>query len=741
MKSNDIIFKTNHIPAMQSGAYQLSAGLQVMAKDAILEKDILYTQEFDVAGNRFNLNPLDIQTIFPAPESTGDHSNTLPHISLKRSTIPWEWDAYTNGVKLDQAKKEVPWLCLLVLAEDDGVGGILTQKELNDAFYDKEHTLWKELIARGWIAVNQPSDTTAIILSPSSRLDQTLSAGYIVQKDEIETFLNKKRSVQVRKLKEVNKVDHPNLVYWKSVSMEAFEKPEDQFSYVDIDSILLDKVIPLNSELTHLTHVRETVLPDETQTDHIFVIGNRLPTPGEKCTVHLISLEGRYNEDGKFIYKGDNTEPIPASAPKLIRLVTLKHWDFYCVDQKKNLIESLKELNTTTQGDASHTLQLPNDGVTNTTVKSYLEQGFVPLPHSLREGSQSVSWMRGPLINSFDKQGLIDTEIDHKVTEGLVTCADELTLFEPELNMLNVAYSSAWELGRMLLLNESDLAQEMFQWKRQKQQELHKAEQLIVKPHLPFHDQTDPPMGIPEKLGEWLDQLRLLEHIPFNYLISDERLLPKESLRFFQLDERWIEALLDGVFSIGRVPYGDQFKEKANAIPNLTGILIRSDVVSNWPDILIDGYSVKPDSTNLDGNLEDNQLRLLRIERLTEDILFCIFDGKVVTVDIHLKPETVHFGYNRPANHDINPVCHDYFKDLRDLDGTEAQKGHEPIPVAIAWKNKAKTAKEANRVIDVLAQGTNFKDAQIDPPNGYPNAAEFALQMIEGVPKVRFITS
>src|SRR5262245_19805440 len=57
---------------------------------------------------------------------------------------------------------------------------------------------------------------------------------------------------------------------------------------------------------------------------------------------------------------------------------------------------------------------------------------------------------------------------------------------------------------------------------------------------------------LPELLSRWLGRLRLLKGVPFNYLIPDEGMLPPESIRFFYLDMNWVDALLDGAFSIGR---------------------------------------------------------------------------------------------------------------------------------------------------------------------------------------------
>ena len=49
----------------------------------------------------------------------------------------------------------------------------------------------------------------------------------------------------------------------------------------------------------------------------------------------------------------------------------------------------------------------------------------------------------------------------------------------------------------------------------------------------------------------WLTRLRLLEGVPFSYIVSSEEMLPNESIRFFHMDRNWLDALVDGALSTG----------------------------------------------------------------------------------------------------------------------------------------------------------------------------------------------
>src|SRR3954447_18760906 len=61
-------------------------------------------------------------------------------------------------------------------------------------------------------------------------------------------------------------------------------------------------------------------------------------------------------------------------------------------------------------------------------------------------------------------------------------------------------------------------------------------------------DQAPP---FPDSAGRWLARLCLLGGLPFDHLVPDARMLPPESMRFFFVDQNWLDALVDGALSIG----------------------------------------------------------------------------------------------------------------------------------------------------------------------------------------------
>jgi hypothetical protein len=118
-----------------------------------------------------------------------------------------------------------------------------------------------------------------------------------------------------------------------------------------------------------------------------------------------------------------------------------------------------------------------------------------------------------------------------------------------------------------------------------------------------------------QAVAKWLANLSLLYPVPFSYLVPDQRMLPVESIRFFYLDQNWMEALTAGALSLAihssndvalqaaMLPQLNQavaqqqqmlYQTRADALPaagangvNVSGMLIRSQLVSGWPKLVI----------------------------------------------------------------------------------------------------------------------------------------------------------
>lgn len=264
-------------------------------------------------------------------------------------------------------------------------------------------------------------------------------------------------------------------------------------------------------------------------------------------------------------------------------------------------------------------------------IKELLDVGFVPLPHFMRRGSRVVSLYRSPFL---------PTVCDAGQNFKAIHYPDELYRFFGFAQMLDATYAAAWELGRMLTLENEQVATTIYKWKRQYILEGKSVIQLD-----PFGI-INPPSNILNKsafertIKPWIKELMEFKNIPFGYLVPYEDMLPPESMRFFNVDKSWQAALLDGVLSVGRIfdTEGEDTRKlnwsrfKVKSEKNLgSGVLIRSRVISDYPDIIV---------------IANDTIRPKYMRRLSDDILLSYFEVPVKKMEIFLKAMGMRFGLN-----------------------------------------------------------------------------------------------
>jgi len=266
--------------------------------------------------------------------------------------------------------------------------------------------------------------------------------------------------VTLKTLKDINSY----LAKFTNFTLESGQHEDDKVIIIDVKKELLEKILPTKEDLTYLAHVRQgtdeqgNLIGDELDV----IICNRLPQKGGRSIVHLVSLEGRYNNNG-FDFQG-------AGDHDKIRLVSLKSWSFSCIDEKQSFQGLLTNLNR-----EPSTLRLPQ--VANPEAEKYLSMGYVPLPHFLRQGGKTFSWYHSPLITGNNPNNNITLPI---------RTADELIIYNPDNGMFDVSYSAAWELGRLLTLQSKNLSVSLYNWKRAHRQSLQNLET-----HLPVYNQPN----------------------------------------------------------------------------------------------------------------------------------------------------------------------------------------------------------------------------------------------------------
>jgi len=243
---------------------------------------------------------------------------------------------------------------------------------------------------------------------------------------------------------------------------------------------------------------------------------------------------------------------------------------------------------------------------------------------------------------------------------------------------------------------------------------------------------------LPDGVRDWLASLRLLEGVPFQHLVVDDRLLPPESIRFFYLDRNWTDAMVAGALSVGAITTADRAQlqalyptirdeidraERQVRVPGnevavdgtadvVTGLLIRSRAVSGWPGMHIRAYRVEvPD----DGADDDaNRLHLMRLERLAPAVLLALFDGVPAVVHIEEPRSGLQFGFELTEPPPVGAVAYDL--PLR-TPGTGTETG-ATVPVPFR--------RNAPGVVDLA----DLQQRILSAVGGNGSGAEFALEAL-----------
>jgi hypothetical protein len=255
-----------------------------------------------------------------------------------------------------------------------------------------------------------------------------------------------------------------------------------------------------------------------------------------------------------------------------------------------------------------------------------------------------------------------------------------------------------------------------------------------------------PPGGVvPAQIVRFLAQLRLLEGVPFSYLVPDAELIPVETIRFFYLDRNATDALVQGALSVGTVNSADRVqlaqlyqtvRDEVDEAERLigaggpvTGFLLRSRLVSGWPGMHVRAYStdtIPDDQTIPDMDTSPDRVRVLRMERLAPAVLLVLFDGVPAVVHIEEPRGGIQFGVRLKAGAD--PSSQSAVLAVRDVqhpnNGPLPGGGAPPRTVPVPFRPGSPGVIDMKRLNDsLLAIPQANMGATID-------SAEFALQML-----------
>lgn len=247
-------------------------------------------------------------------------------------------------------------------------------------------------------------------------------------------------------------------VYAPAPVLGVGETSATPLSYIDVPANLFNVIAPSATDIGWLTHVETVAGQTGAQPGQpapgsapapataAVLIGNRFPVAGRVTTVHLVSLENW----GSALAPVPGTLTAPGGQP-FVRVASLYHWTFTANSTAATLSAMVGQL-------SAGTMQRPvtGTGTPPAAVTDALGLGYVAMNHSLRDGSATVSWYRGPLLPQ-------PTAAFAKAPASAAS-ADAWLRYDPTTGLFDTSYAGAFTLGWLLALNNAAYSAAFQRW-------------------------------------------------------------------------------------------------------------------------------------------------------------------------------------------------------------------------------------------------------------------------------------
>jgi hypothetical protein len=406
-----IQFYDSYLPPLEAGKYTLTLTQTVATTgETTVYQTFEQTQYIHVAGPRFALDPTDVYSVYPGANAQQVSPWVLPNVLLSRPTLPWERLPVDASSPPDGAPEsppgggQTPWLALLVFSEEDFPLGAA-----DPAFQA--------------LASATPTTATGVIARAS---------GVVVP------------AIQLTPLE--TSTDAPCNV-------------------IEVDADLFKAIAPNVTDVALLAHVRQV------NTDHkqsslpsgwfSVIVANRLPQPGARSIVHLVSLEGLL-----ACLPGGASPPVSGQR---VRLITMTSWAFTAGSAHAGFAEMFSALGPAlplcvpapTPASPPAEASTPAGAI---AAEAIADNGYVALGEVTREGEQTTGWYRGPLTP-------VPIPVPPEEPAPL-PCSDAALIFDPASGLFDVSYAAAWELGRLLALASPSFSAALLAWRTSAQKAL-----------------------------------------------------------------------------------------------------------------------------------------------------------------------------------------------------------------------------------------------------------------------------
>lgn len=613
MEKKSIGIAPSNIPTIASGQYNINVQLEnnICTTD---KKDIV----FHVEGYNHIIPQNEILTVYPPQEHKGNFAGTFPHIQFRRSTLPWEY-------KVESSSKRLPYLFLVLLKEEEINNGEFIIKEFNTNSLVGSLEIPTEPKLLKILSRSEPIEG----VYPPINLIGNLAHVRVQKHTELQDLnLPTETSILIS-----NRIVEPNTKYRVFICYYANENSGKYEMIQYLNQISNTCVIlsewSFESIASELYQIDSTKLRNHPKFDSFksylkdsnIDILDKIKSFANSELKELIEKNEQYLKDRKLRWeKWSNKNAIKEFEQLEKEQVDNNFIIEYLEYNGKNLKGYLHELNLDSFKTFIKSPALKENAsdlkIDKDPISRLLEAAKVPLEHQLKAGGKIVSWYQGPFTkwnSSFDILNYLkerrdnyqkeyqeknDSTFELQLYDSIPDHADYLILFNEDTKMYDMTYSVAWQLGRLLIMNDNKVLQELKKWKYDL--ELHN---LILDQnkdsHLPSFISKAP--EVPQLVLDYITELIRFRNFPINYLLPHADFNKEESLQYFKIDNSWILAFLFGIFSAG---------------PNLSILdfekLVlnkkRNERIKEFGNFNLDNNSsIKEDLKNLMDNLSDNK--------------------------------------------------------------------------------------------------------------------------------------
>lgn len=475
-------------PGLQAGSYRVDLDHEFSGgsgKDGVnVPSDMsvaTVAKRFDVTGPRFALPGTEIHSVFPPNHAVGPFHNNLPHIALKRRTLPWERAG-------DETNEDMPWLALVILT--DGEANFIRNVDLKDALPED---VYEKITERGTCDVLEVTDD--IVREAFPREDEFEYLLHVREVNVNDTEYAGDDEDGFMSVVMANRLPQKGNAY--GAYLISIEDRYDDLPNPDandfVDNVVKTSVYELAPE-----ELLAASYSNGGGANPVDLKGSGQPATDEAIagsqalgyvaaptdTVGRVTSRrksGWHENDLQATRSGAGTSgavettPTPAFAHTTgvlhdmdwsiiaedavkVRFPVLAHWTFKCTDGL-DFRELMARLDVAMLGSPPKQRDaggFPTAAFDLDGFPDVADSGHTKITHTNRGGESGVAWYRSPFTPREVRRRPVGVPF-HSADQARTIGGDHIE---------NLAEAAAFEVGRMLALADPSFLQELLRWRR-----------------------------------------------------------------------------------------------------------------------------------------------------------------------------------------------------------------------------------------------------------------------------------